>query len=100
MPRIAPRLHQVRVADLPALRVRVSELGTEDPRCTERLLGQLAALESSSADRDAAEMVFFVPMRGCRALADRAVEELNGATRSAQGRWIRRAPGPERNRFF
>jgi hypothetical protein len=82
-----PKLHQIRVADLGPLRMRVSALGMGDTDCTERLLGQLAGLEASNAGRAADETVFFVPMRGCRELADRAVAQLDAGQRYDDGRW-------------
>jgi hypothetical protein len=84
-----PRIHQIRLADLPALRARVEELGRDDPQCTEKLLGQLAGMEAGREQRDPEEILLFVPVRDCRDLADRAVADLHGAATIAEGRFSR-----------
>jgi hypothetical protein len=77
----------VRVADLPALQARVSELARPGERdCCERLLGQLATLSRHGSDRDDAHVVHFVPLPGCEDLARRALNAVGAPAFASQRR--------------
>ena len=64
------------VSDVPDLRrCIVAEAGPHETRAVERLLGQLATIESAPRDR-ARRALEFTPSPGTAALAARAVERL------------------------
>ena len=83
----------MRIADLPSLQARVSELARPGERdCVERLLGQLATLALHGDTSDDDRVVEFVPVPGCEDLAARALDALHApAFAQARRRRFRRA---------
>lgn len=90
--RRAPSLN-VRVGDLAALRLRISEISDADPDCAERLLGQVAALETHAAAQAPDDEIAFRPLAGCESMAERALLDLHAPAFAAGRRRRRRLPG-------
>jgi hypothetical protein len=93
MPPAGTTSYIVRIGDLPALRAQVAEIARNDHLTVERLLGQLAHIESITDGRDPADRVDFVPVHGCAEIAQRAIEKLHSLPfgRRSSGRFSRRA---------
>jgi hypothetical protein len=94
MPGFGREPRDLRVGELPVLRLRVTELGSNDPAGTQRLLGQLAGLEAAAANRKDDEILTFVPVRGCRELADRALANLHSPAFKSRRARPREAESP------
>jgi hypothetical protein len=92
MPYSGTTAYLVRVGDLPRLRARVEEIARQDHISAERLLGQLATLETAYAERSPMERITFHPPAGCEDLAQRAVALLHAGAfgmRTRSGRFRR-----------